>query len=138
MFFSICFSNPAYPPGVPVVRFHVRQTFTLSSLPFKRVTRESTIITHFPSPVTPKYLQMWLGTWNTPIKQVLIIRVIMTSVLFLTVFLLRALHFLPLVPLPGKGNIPAEWCKPKMMILYKIIKMDIQTRNGNIEGNGRA
>ena len=121
-----------------MVRFHVRQTFTLSSLPFKRVTRESTIITHFPSPATPKYLQMWLGTWNTPIKQVVIIRVIMTSVLFLTVFLLRALHFLPLVPLPGKGNIQVEWCKPKMMILYKIIEMDIQTRNGNIEGNGRA
>ena len=57
-FFCILYvflTSPAL-PGVPVVWFHVRQTYSLSSLALKRVTCRSTINTHFPPPCYPRYL----------------------------------------------------------------------------------
>ena len=41
--FLYIFLTPPALPGVPVVWFHVRQTYSLRSLAFKRVTHESTI-----------------------------------------------------------------------------------------------
>ena len=54
----VCFSDPPALPNVPEAGFNVRQTHSLSSLTFKRVTRGSAITNTFPlHPVTQ-------GTWR--------------------------------------------------------------------------
>ena len=48
------FLTPPALPGVPVVRFHVWQAYSLSSLAFKRVTQGSAVKTQIPSPLLPQ------------------------------------------------------------------------------------
>ena len=52
IFLNVFLSPPAL-PGVPVVRFHVLQTYSLSSLKFKRVAWRSSINYISPLPITP-------------------------------------------------------------------------------------
>ena len=50
----VCFSDPTCRSKVPEAWFNVRQTYSLSSLAFKRVTRWSAITNTFPLPLLPK------------------------------------------------------------------------------------
>ena len=70
----IFFLTPPALSGVPVVQFHVRQTYCLSFLAFKRVDCRSAIKTHFlsPSPQLPQVLVAVgaAGAWSKPIKTI--------------------------------------------------------------------
>ena len=56
--FLYVFLTPTALPGVPVVWFPVRRTYSPSSLAFKRVTCGSAIKTQFPSPYYPRYMKV--------------------------------------------------------------------------------
>ena len=63
--YRICFLTPPAFPEVP--EFNVRQTYSLSSLAFKRVTCGSAITKHnSPPPCYPRYMKVQLGAWSTP------------------------------------------------------------------------
>ena len=52
-FDKLFFLTPPALPSVPVIRFHVWQTYSLSYLAFKKVTRRSTITRISPLPCYP-------------------------------------------------------------------------------------